>query len=81
MASQGTLYNCTLELLEKFCRSSCPEMEMNYSQRQDDGFTLQSTREACSTLRYYIHEKRSSFYNAVREIPSLEKTLYDFLWL
>ena len=81
MASQTTLYDCTLDLLEKFCRSSSSEIDMNYAQRLDDEYTLQSSRDACAILRWYIQENKTGFHNALQETPSLEKTLHDFLWL
>jgi hypothetical protein len=81
MASQTTLYDSTLESLEKFCWLSSPEIEVNYAQRLDDEYTLQSSREAWSKLRRYVHENKPRFNNALREIPNLETTLHQFLWL
>ena len=81
MTSYTVLYDSTLDYLGKFCRSSSPEIDMNYAQRLDDEYTLQSSREACSILRYYIHENELDFHNILQEMPDLEETLRHFLWL
>lgn len=81
MASSTKLYDSTLEYLEKFCMSSSADIEINYAHRVDDEYTLQSSREACSLLRYYIHENKPRFHSALQEIPNLQKTLRNFLWL
>lgn len=81
MAPSTSLYESTLECLGKFCRSPSPEIDMNYAQRLDDEYILQSSRKACSFLRDYIHENETSFHNALQEIPNLENSLRHFLWL
>ena len=81
MAAQVTLCQSTLGSLEKFCRSSGPEIEENYPQRLDEDYTLSRSRDICTKLRDYIRTDDSGFCGALRTTPNLEMAFREFLRL
>ncbi|KAJ5288358.1 hypothetical protein N7508_011176 [Penicillium antarcticum] len=67
-----------LGLLERFCRSSSSEIEINYPQRLDEDYTLKGSRDACARLRAYICEDKSGFTDALRNALNLQSALREF---
>lgn len=81
MDSQVAMYYSTLGFLERFCRSSSSEIEINYPQRLDEDYTLKGSRNACAKLRAYICVDKSGFSDALRNTPYLESALRELLRL